>query len=308
MIHKNAGELLADGLGKQRGRHGAVHTAGKAQQHGFLAHALPDQLNLLLRVAAHFPIACTAADVKKEAFDNLHPVFRVGHFGMELHAVKLLFRVRHGRDGAGIRAGDDAEPFGDLHHLVGMAHPAGVFFPHILEQRFFPAHPDIDQPVFPLGGRGDPAAQGVAHPLHAVANAQHRNTRFKNALGAAGRVFIQHAGRAAAEDDALGGQRLNLLQAGRIGQHLRINVRLAHPARDQLGILPAKIQNNDGFLLQIATPFPFFCALMRDKRPWRKRTRAPCREAERPFFFRFAFIIARNAPIGNPFFPCARQN
>ena len=41
VVHKDAGELTADGLGQQRRRDGGVHAAGQGQQHLPVADLLP---------------------------------------------------------------------------------------------------------------------------------------------------------------------------------------------------------------------------------------------------------------------------
>jgi len=59
-------------------------------------------------------------------------------------------------------------------------------------------------PVFPLGGFPDGAAQRIHHELHAVTDAQDRDSKIKNGAVYFGAVFFVNAGRPAGQDDAVG--------------------------------------------------------------------------------------------------------
>ena len=66
VVHKDAGQLLADGLVNERRRHAGIHTAAQAEDHFFLADLDSDLLDGLLDIAAHRPLAAAAADFAHE--------------------------------------------------------------------------------------------------------------------------------------------------------------------------------------------------------------------------------------------------
>ena len=248
MVHKDAGQLVPNGLGKQRSRHRAVHAAGQSQQDGILSDRFPQQLNLLLCVAAHLPVPGAAANIQQKVLQDAHAVLRMRDLRMKLNAVEFLLFIRHGRDGTGFRPRHGLKAFRQLNHLISMAHPAGVVRLRVRQNGAEMIHPDMHQAVFPLFRCGNLSAQHMPHQLHAVANAEDRDAQLKDFLRASRRVRIQHAGRAAAEDDSHGRNLADGFQGRIAGQNLGVNVMLPHPAGDQLGILSAEIQNQNAFL------------------------------------------------------------
>ena len=89
----------------------------------------------------------------------------------------------------------------------------------------------------------DLAAEGRHHGLLAIADAEHRHAGVENGLRRLRRARLMHAGRAARQDDGLGQagckRRFGLVE----GHDLRIDARLAHAPRDQLGVLRAEIDD-----------------------------------------------------------------
>ena len=106
---------------------------------------------------------------------------------------------------------------------------------------------DFGGAVFVGGGGGDAAAQVVGEQLHAVADAEHGQAGLEHVGGQGRRARLVDAGRAAAQDEALdllAGQRL-LCRLVPMNQ-LRVNGLLAHPPGDQLRVLGAEVEDDDG--------------------------------------------------------------
>ena len=88
------------------------------------------------------------------------------------------------------------------------------------------------------------AAQGLRHPLHAVADAQHRHAQAKQRRVGLVVGFVHRVG-AAREDDRLGVKGADGVDGHVVGVQFAIDMRLAHAAGNQLRHLRAKVENED---------------------------------------------------------------
>ena len=242
VIHIDAGQAIANRAIQQRSGNRAVHAAGQSQQYRAIADLPANLSNGALRIGFHRPVGLDFADAEQEVFQHRHAFLGMGDLRVELHAVELSFRIRHGCGRAVGGVGDDLESLGRLNHLPGMAHPADAFGPHALQQSvLILIHVNDCPPVLALYASFDHAAQQMRRQLHAVADSQHRHAQVKYGGINGRRAFIQYAGGAAGQNDA---QRLlgtNIFRIGIVRQHGGIHAALAHAACNQLRILTAEI-------------------------------------------------------------------
>ncbi len=91
----------------------------------------------------------------------------------------------------------------------------------------------------------DRAAQLRRHRLHAVADAEHRHALRPHGVGRARRIALGHAVGPAREHDALRCEAPHEIVADVVRMNLAVDVRLAQPARDELRVLRAEIENQD---------------------------------------------------------------
>jgi hypothetical protein len=133
--------------------------------------------------------------------------------------------------------------------MVAMAHPHQMLSarrPHALEQPAGCRDLNLGPAEFAgLSGR-NPPAQRLHHRLLAIADAKHRHSGRKNVGRQLRALSLGHAGRPAGKDDAPGLQPLQRRRGVVERHHLAIDMRLAHPARDQLGYLAPEVQDQDG--------------------------------------------------------------
>jgi hypothetical protein len=92
---------------------------------------------------------------------------------------------------------------------------------------------------------GDATAQLLRHGLHAVADAEHGYADLEHRCGCPRRRFVGDGFRAAGEDDAAGAEAADLGVAHIPGMNLAVDARLAHAARDQLGVLRPEVEDQD---------------------------------------------------------------
>ena len=130
--------------------------------------------------------------------------------------------------------------------LVGVAHQADLLGAETLEQRAGGIHFHGRLAVFAGGAGRDCAAKRPCGELCAVADTEHRDAEVENALVAMRRILAIDAVGAAGQDDADWGKLLDLLCGHVAGLDDGIDAALAHTARDQLLILAAEVENENG--------------------------------------------------------------
>ncbi len=165
---------------------------------------------------------------------------------MPLHAIQLAFVVLEGCDGGTLARGSDLHPGRRLGDRVTMGHPDGLLGCLAVEQSRGDVRDEgLGRAVLAETGLRDRAPECLDHRLEPVTHAEHRHPRRQQrdvqrrcAIGIdrcrtarehdRGRVLGQHLGRGhGVRDD------------------LAIDVGLAHPAGDQLGVLRPEVDDKN---------------------------------------------------------------
>src|SRR2546421_8862917 len=162
--------------------------------------------------------------------------------GVELDPVQAARRILERGDGRlrGRRQRD--EPGRRLEHGVAVAHPAALLVGRPGEQAAVLAHFERRAPELADRGPLHPAAQLEHHRLHAVADAEHRDPELEQLAREPGRALGIDRRRAAREDQPAWRARPDLLQGHGVRQELAEYAALAHPPRDQLGVLASEVE------------------------------------------------------------------
>ena len=95
----------------------------------------------------------------------------------------------------------------------------------------------------------DRAAEVARHELHAVADAERRDPELEDPRVEIGRALCVHRRRPAGEDQRGRVARRDLGGGQPVPDELRVHARLAHAPRDQLAVLAAEVDDEDGTLL-----------------------------------------------------------
>ena len=127
-----------------------------------------------------------------------------------------------------------------------MAHPHDLVVGGAAEQAGVSGHGGLGVPVLAGARATDGAAEGVGHGLEAVADAQDGHAGLENRGIDGGSTLLVHGGRAAGQDDGGGLLGEHVRHAHGVGDDLGVDVGLTHAARDQLGILRAEVDDEDG--------------------------------------------------------------
>ena len=249
VVDEDTGQLAAYGLRNKGRRNRAVYAARQSQYDLAVADGLLDRFDSHLGIVGHRPGTGAAADFKEEIMKHFLAVFRMEHFRMVLHSIKLFRRILHSRYGAVIRIGDDFKAFGNVRYIVRMAHPYDFLFLQAFKQRGRRVDGNRRLAEFAHFRRLHLAAQGLSHELHAVAQAEDRDSQVKYFFFNLRRIVLIHAGRAACKDNAL---RLHFLYFGQsllIRVYFAVHMVFTDAARNKLIILTAKIDNNNEFFV-----------------------------------------------------------
>ena len=253
VVDEHASELLADRAVYQRCRHRGVDAARQPEQHLFRADLGAYAPDRLLDIAGHAPVAVEIADIEHEALDDCLALQRVGDFGMKLQRIEFARLIGHRGDRRCGIARDHLEAGRQSGHLVAMAHPyveqSVAFGAHAVldvpEQRRMASRTHFGIAEFAHFTAFDLAAELLGHGLHAVADAKHRHSELEYGRGRARRATLPHGCRSAGQDHTLRRELANEIVGNIVRLQLAIDVAFAHPARDQLRVLRAEIEDED---------------------------------------------------------------
>ena len=248
VVDKNARELIADRLRQQRGRDRGIHTAGKCQQHLAAADFGTDRLNGLAHEVAHRPVAGRAADLIQEVAQHGLAILGVVDLRVELHAIEAACFIADADRRAGGRVRHEPERLRHLGHVIAVAHPRDALLRQAAEKAAVGIEPGLRLAVLARGvfsGGSHFPAEILRHKLAAVADAKNGDAELEDLRIHLRRTFGVHTLRAAGEDDADGVKGTDLVDGHGVRLDFAIHIALAHTARNELIILPSKIEDDD---------------------------------------------------------------
>ncbi len=179
VVDEHASELVADRAVHEQGRHRRVDTTGEAADDAPVPDLLADASDLIFGDRGRRPGPLAAAYLSKEAGEDLLPVGRVHHLGVELDAIDAALAVLYGRDRRGGGGGERSEAGGRLEDGVAVGHPAGLLLGHSRQQYAWLGNREVGAAELAHLSLLDASAQLVDEQLHAVANAEHRHPQAR---------------------------------------------------------------------------------------------------------------------------------
>ncbi len=182
----------------------------------------------------------------RESLQHLLATGGVGHLGVELHSEDAGLSLLEHRDrSVGGGSGGD-EPGRDLDDGVEVAHPHRELRRLLVQQETVTRPGQCGSAVLAPTGVNDGATQLQGHELRAVADTQDGDAQFVDGqVEQRGTLHVDRLG-AAAEDDP---RRVVLGDLGRgdgVRDDLAVHPGLANPPRDQLGVLGAEVDDENG--------------------------------------------------------------
>ena len=134
VVDEDTGEVLANGLVQEHGRHRGVDPAREREDDLVVAQLLSELGYGSLDEGGRRPVALDARELKEVA-QQLCPLLGVEGLGVELYAPGLLAVDAEGGCGYILRAGDDAEALGQRRDGIAVRHPYGAAWGQVLQQR-----------------------------------------------------------------------------------------------------------------------------------------------------------------------------
>ena len=95
MIHKDASQLIANGLVNECSRHRRIYTTREPEDHVIRTDLLANLSDSFIHIVRHIPVSMAAADVSHKAREHRLTLNCMRHLGVELHAIKLFCLIRH---------------------------------------------------------------------------------------------------------------------------------------------------------------------------------------------------------------------
>ena len=248
VVDEDARELVADGLVDEQRRDGRVDAPGERAQDALRADRRTNARDLLLDHGGGRPGGRRAGDLVEEVLQDLLAVRRVHDLRMELDAVELARAILEGGDRRRGRGGGHVSADRRRGDRVAVAHPDGLLGRQIVEELGL-VRLELRLPELGRAGALDGAPEVSRHELHAVADAECRDPEREDAGVEIRRAVRVHRGGAAGEDERrrVPGRDLRCRQA--MSDELRVHASLAHAPRDQLAVLAAEVDDEDGAFL-----------------------------------------------------------
>ncbi len=162
-----------------------------------VAHFFPAFFDNPFGEVVHVPVGFEVCHFKKEVFDHGCTVKAVVHFRMELQSVDFAFFIAHGGNAEGRCFSAYVKTLRGFAYFVAVTHPHAGAFAKSVPKRAFSAKFQFGRSVFTCFRLGKFTAEIVRQKLHAVANAKHRHTDFKQSHIQFRSVFFADACRSA---------------------------------------------------------------------------------------------------------------
>jgi hypothetical protein len=244
VVDEEAVQPLADRLVEQHRDHRRVHAARHAAHHLPVADPRAQAVELVGDELVHRPVAREPRDPDQEVLEQPHAVVGVHDLRVELQPVDLAVGGAHRGERAVERRGDRLEAARQRGHAVAVAHPDGAGRGDAGEQRSSESLRSSSAARTRARPRPRPGRPAPHQQLHAVADAEHRHAEPEHRRVGARRVGGVDARGSAREHDRTRRERaqLRVVDPGR--HDLAVDVELADPARDELRVLSAVVDDD----------------------------------------------------------------
>ncbi len=244
VVDEHAGELVADRLLHEGRRHRRVHPAGQPADDPGLAHLGAHARDEVVDDVGGGPLPREARTPDEEVLEHLLAERRVQHLGVPLDAVEPALVVLEAGHRGARRRRRDRHPGRGLRDRVAVAHPHRLLVGLPVEQGrrrvedVRRRRPELRQP-----GLLDRAAERLRHGLEPVAHAEHRHPGLQQGRVERGRTLLVDRRRPARQDHRgrVLGQHVG--HRHRVGDDLAEAAGLAHPPRDELGVLGPEVDD-----------------------------------------------------------------
>ena len=255
VVDEDAVQLVADRAVHERGRHRRVDAAREPADDLRVPDLRADPRTASSMKASMVHESRAAADAVHEVREQLAAAFGVHHLGVELEAVERPLAVAHGGERASSRSTRCASKpaAGAARGRRGSSRRCARRGPQAGEERVAAAL-ELQQgaAVLAVVRRLDDAAELLAQQLEAVADAEHRHAELEHSAVASGASASSTLDGPPESTMPCGAKRAHGVQRQTARMDLAVDAALADPARDQLGVLGAEVEDQDPVAMRVA--------------------------------------------------------
>ncbi len=226
-------------------RYRGVHSPRQRTNRTAIADRLPDAIDCRINKVLRGPGGLGIADVEDKVGKDFPALRRMVHFGMELHRPHLLRRIFNRGDGVR-RACHLLKPRCQFYRFIAVRHPHRELRRQVFKQPRARLDLYFRMAVFALAGGAHFSPEGMCHVLQAIADAKNRQAQAEHARIGDRRVFVVYRGRSAGKNQSHGRIAADFLQRRITRQHHGEDLQFTDAARDELRILRAKVEDNNG--------------------------------------------------------------
>src|SRR3990172_8456976 len=219
-------------------------SAADPRQDAGVPHLRPDAEDGAIHDRGRGPTRLRPANIARERRHNRWTDCGMADLRMELQPDPAPLSVEHGGAGGVGRRRQDFESRRRRFDAIPVGHPHLV--PAGRKKRIGLHHFDLGRPVLALVRAGHPAAEGLRHELHPVADAEDRQARLGDVGGQPRRAGLVDRGRTAGEDDALRVESEDFFRCGIERKQLAVNLGFSDTTGDQLAGLRTEIEDDEG--------------------------------------------------------------
>ena len=244
VVHKDTGQVLADGTMQQHGGYRRIHTATQSQDNAVVAKLLLQFGHSSIYKRGGAPALAATANVYHEVAQHLRTVLAVEHFRMELHTPHLLTRHLVSGNRHLVRRSYSLEVIGNGGNRVSVAHPHLAIFPYPLEKDVLRIEgTEMGTSVLASTGGFHPSTVAVGDKLRTVADTQNGVFSTNPAQIYLECTLIINRKGATRKDNSF----YTLISVWKfvVRYNLAIDIQFAQPAADELRGLRTEIKNNN---------------------------------------------------------------
>jgi len=246
VVDKYTGQpLAADRALDEECGHRGIDSAAEPAHDASVPDLFGDPGRRLVEKRRHGPVARAPAHGLGKVSQDVDAPLGVRDLGMKEQPVEASCRVFHRCDRCVGARGDHTEPRRRVGDQIAVTRPHANVARERLEEWAVALHPDRGMPEFPLRGRLDTAAEHVRHELHAVADAEHRNTEVEDAILAPWRTLVTNTRWAARQNQPSRTARGQFAEGRLEREDLRVDLELAQAPGDELRVLGAEIEDQE---------------------------------------------------------------
>ncbi len=246
-VHEDGRRALPHRLPTQQGGDRRVHAAGERHDDPSVRHLLLNPLDGVTPDRGRSPVPARPTD-GEEVLQDSAAHLGVADLGVELDPVESSGLVGH-RGNRRVRGvAYHGEAVGQPDHAVPVRHPYPLRCLGPGEQRTREVGLELCGAILAAAGRLDLTTEQVRHRLLAVAEAQYRRAEPEHARVRPDRTVLIDRGRASGKDDPDRAQRLRVARRDVAAPDFAEDAQLAHAPRDELGVLAAEVQNEQGLV------------------------------------------------------------